>query len=222
VGSLYSIGRSSGFIWEISESVNEIVCVEDGFLDQQHIVSSPFTIKSILNQNKKEFNIHEIRKHWVQREDSVFPYVSLPDGETLSFGNDFQNQCGNLLNTFMNDRKEGGLDMLLTGGLFAFPKFRNEIRSRAEEYVNVNKLYTDYDKGFNQKDFYRYSGFLGASILGSLPGYSDFFVNREDYLELGKSSILNDKDSDLGSIDEEKVKSGENRQKFKIVDKMFQ
>ena len=222
VGSLYSIGRSSGFIWEFSESVNEIVCVEDGFLDQQHIVSSPITLHSIMQENTNKFTIHELREHWTQREDLTFPRVSLPDGQALDFGDDLINQCTNLLNTFMNGRKEGGLDLLLTGGVFAFPEFRSRIRSNAEEFVNVNKLYCDQDKGFNHKEFYRYSDFLGASILGSLPGYAEFFVNREDYMELGKNSLMNDKDSELGSIDEEKLKSGESRQKFKIIDKMFQ
>ena len=201
--------------------MNEIVCVEDGFLDQQHIVSSPFTLKSIMQTHKK-FNIDEIRKNWVEKEDSSFPLVTLPDGTEMTFGNTLIHKCSNLLTEFMNGRKEGGLDMLLTGGGFAFPSFRSTIRNRVENFVNVNKLYSDHEKGYNQKTFYRYSGFLGASILGSLPGYSEFFLKRENYLEVGNNLLISEKDSDLGSLDEERAKTLENRQKFKIVDKMFQ
>lgn len=195
--------------------------MEDGYLDQQHIVSSPNTIREIM-QSYKKFNIDEVRQHWVTKEDLSFPNVTLPDEEVLSFGNDLVNDCSNLLTSFMNGRKEGGLDMLLTGGVFAFPNFRDIIKKRVEHYVNVNKLYSDHEKGYNQKTFYRYSGFLGASILGSIPGYSEFFLKREDYLEVGKNLLINEKDSDLGFLDEERAKTTENRQKFKIVDKLFQ
>lgn len=152
----------------------------------------------------------------------MFPEVTLPDGTPLDFGNELLSNCSNLMGTFMNGQKEGGLDMLLTGGVFAFSEFREAIKEMAEKYVNVNRLYIDQQKGFSNSEFFRFSGFIGASILGSLPGYSEFFLSREDYLEIGRGAFANEKESDLGSIEEEKNKSVDLRQKFKIVDKMFQ
>ena len=152
----------------------------------------------------------------------MFPEVTLPDGTPLDFGNELLSNCSNLMGTFMNGQKEGGLDMLLTGGVFAFSEFREAIKEMAEKYVNVNRLYIDQQKGFSNLEFFRFSGFIGASILGSLPGYSEFFLSREDYLEIGRGAFANEKESDLGSIEEEKNKSVDLRQKFKIVDKMFQ
>jgi hypothetical protein len=222
VGSLYSIGRSSGFVWNFSETSNEIVCVEDGFLDQEHIVKAPINLYQTMLTQKGNFRIQDLREHWIKQEHKSFPRVTLPDGQEFTFESDLLSDCTNLLASFMNGRKEGGLDMLCTGGVFGFSGFREQIYERAQKYVNVNRLYLDQEKGYQQAEFYRYSGFIGASILGSLSGYSEFFLSREDYLEIGRGSLVNERETDLDMIDEEKQKVTDVRHKFKIVDKMFQ
>ena len=218
VGSLYATGRSSGLVWEMGESTNQICCVEDGFLDQKFIRSSAFTIESIMKE-QVSFSQKELRSHWIHKHSKDFPNLSLPDGSEISSETDYFSACSNLLTSFTKNVDVQEMDIIFTGGVFCFPDFNKRVKELCKSTLNPTKLYLTNER-FSEKDFYRYSGFLGASILGSLSGFSEFFVNKEDYLETSRNLMNLSKENQYDLTDDPKMSDG--REKFAMIDKFFQ
>ena len=247
VASLYATGRSSGYVWEVSETKNQFVCVEDGFIDQKLIFSHPVTLSNVMNtflerdhlkfsQRPKVGEIKgdshrvsvslphtrkSVRDFWVSGHgNSHFPFLTLPDGSDIENPNLAKNSA-ELLEIFMSKKFPHRQDVLCVGGVFGFSNFHDRIEEIINSKLNSIEIFLD-PKGMTDLQFRRYAPFLGSSILGSLSGYSDFYLSRKDYFDLMHLTNPPVKESNDVLLEEDPKAKGTKRGKFSVVDRLFQ
>ena len=172
--SLYSIGKSSGFVHESSESKNEIVCVEDGYVDNQYTKTSVYPIESIFSQYKAVITRPEIRRIFMHKESSF----NLPDNTEINLMNYFTSQQ-QMYENFLQQKIYTNPDVLFTGQVMSKSLF-----------FNTTKKYITDKKGIvlnnpNIPNFFKNSAFLGASIVSMVDDIDDCFITRAQYNEFG-------------------------------------
>ncbi len=55
--SLYAVGRSSGFVFDNSETSVDFLCVEDSYIDQKLVKSNKNNIMTVYKNNHKEVEL---------------------------------------------------------------------------------------------------------------------------------------------------------------------
>lgn len=172
--SLYSIGKSSGFVHESSESKNEIVCVEDGYIDGQYTKTSVCPIESVFNQYKHLASKSDLRRIVMQKDG---PFI-LPDSTEINLTNYFTSQQ-QMYESFLQQKIYTNPDVLLTGQVMSKPIF-----------YNATKKYILEKKGSvlnnpNIPNLFRNSTFIGASIVSTIDEIEDCFITKAQYSEFG-------------------------------------
>lgn len=239
VASLYATGRSSGYVWEISESKNQFVCVEDGFIDQKLIFEHPVTLSRTINQflskqirdnsdltnsensNLTSFTRKSLRENWLNGEGNKhFPVLKLPDGTTFE-NPDLLKNSKELLEIFIAQNFPHKQDVLCVGGVFGIKNFLRDIENIIRPRLSPVEIFLD-PKNMNDLQFRRYAPFIGSSILGSLSGYSDFYLSRKDYFDLMHLTDPPIKETNDMLSEEDSEARGTKRGKFSVVDRLFQ
>ena len=115
--SLYSIGKSSGFVQESSETTNELLCVEDGYLDTNHSKKSTFPICEVFKQYK-HINTKTLRSIFNENNTEF----KLPDGSMINTSHYFMNEKL-MYDNFTKQKIQANPMILLTGNVMSIPTF---------------------------------------------------------------------------------------------------
>lgn len=175
VASLFAVGRSTGITLELSESSHELVEVEDGFIDQNHLFVgqvSPLSLYKAARENNPKLSLPELRKALM----TSGPSVSLPDGVELSL-EEFNLDCADLIHKGAS-RLPGHKTFTFTGRGYHCPLLRQSVLTPLQK---LNPKILNSPEGPSYKPL----TFTGASIVASLQDLVELSVSAAVYKEAG-------------------------------------
>ena len=175
VAALFAVGRSTGVTLELSESAHELVEVEDGFIDQNHLFVgrvSPLSLYKSARENHSKLSLSEFRKALM----TSGPTVSLPDGAELSL-EEFNLDCADLIHKGVS-KLPGHKTFTFTGRGYHCPLLRQSILTPLQK-LNPKILNSP------ESPSYKPISFTGASIVASLADLVELSVSAAVYKEAG-------------------------------------
>ena len=183
--SLYSIGKSSGFVIENSESSLEMVCVEDSFIDQKFTKQSKINFLEFFKENLKKYknlDLNEFRGFF--KNKGINNKIILPDGSEIDFY-PFIDEGLKMVDDFFTEKIYTTSEILFTGRVFNNKMFKevfiNHLQDKKNTFLNI----------WNIDNFFDNSNFIGASILSQVKSIDDFYINRKTYKEKGFGYLEN-------------------------------
>ena len=176
--SLYSIGKSSGFVIENSETSLEMICVEDSFIDQKFTKRSKISFLDFYKENKKKYKNLEINQFRGFFKNENLDKIILPDNSQIDFY-PIIDEGLKMTDDFFTEKIYAPSEILFTGRIFNNKIFKevfiNHLEGKKNTFLNV----------WNIEKFFDESSFIGASIMSQVKQIDDFYITKESYKEKG-------------------------------------